>query len=89
MANKKPFVTYITRESYQEYINNQRRSMYISQEFDTYRELKKHLKRLCEINRDADGVSVTRTRRNEWGQWFEYWELNSKGEPYIVKEGWN
>jgi predicted kinase len=62
--------------------------MHITQEFDSYRELKKHLKKICEENTDANGVSVSRSRRAEWGEWFERWELNSSGHPVIIDEGW-
>jgi hypothetical protein len=62
--------------------------MHISQEFDTYRELKKNLKEILEKNVGADGVSVSRSRRAEWGEWFERWELNSKGQPCLLEEGW-
>lgn len=33
-------------------------------------------------------VNVYRSRRGEWGEWFEHWQLNSEGKPVIVKEGW-
>lgn len=88
MAKWKPFVMYMTAESYRDYCNNQRKSMYITQEFNTYRELKKNLKEICEQHTGADGVSVSRSRRNEWGEWFERWELDSNGKPHITDQGW-
>jgi hypothetical protein len=33
-------------------------------------------------------VFVVRSRRGEWGEWFEHWELIN-GKPTIVKKGWS
>ncbi len=54
--------------------------------YPTYEELKKDLKK--RINESPDGVvDVIRTRRGEWGQWFEKWELiNNK--PRLIEETW-
>ena len=54
--------------------------------FATYAELKKNLKTYLTIAHEY--VLVTRSRRGEWGEWFERWEL-IKGKPTIVKQGWN
>jgi hypothetical protein len=40
--------------------------------FKTYAELKKELKRYVLKHGNAH---VTRTRRGEWGQWFEIWKM--------------
>jgi hypothetical protein len=56
--------------------------------FKTYRELLKKLPELIEQNIDPEGLYVLRTRRGEWGEWFERWELIN-GKPKIIKQGWN
>jgi hypothetical protein len=54
--------------------------------FSTYRELKKNMRLL--LKRAADNtVTVSRSRRGEWGEWFEIWQM-CHGEPVIIKEGW-
>jgi len=54
--------------------------------FPTYREFKKNVKELLKSNPN-DCVTVTRTRRGEWGEWFERWELIN-GKPKITKQTW-
>jgi hypothetical protein len=55
--------------------------------YKDYTTLKKNLIKL--INKSWDRtVCVTRTRRGEWGQWFERWVLNENGKPYKTKETW-
>ena len=34
-----------------------------------------------------DEVHVSRTKRGEWGEWFETWGI-SNGKPTIIKQGW-
>lgn len=48
------------------------------QEFSTYRELIKSIP-----NFKTDKFTVFRSRRGEWGEWFEKWEQGK-----IVEEGW-
>ena len=60
-------------------------SLVASGYMDTYREIKKHLKKMLELSNGA--VSIVRTRRGEWGQWFEQWELVD-GKPKITKKTW-
>jgi hypothetical protein len=55
-------------------------------EFDTYAELKKHIAHYIKISHTWS-IDVTRTRRGEWGQWFETWELKD-GKPVMIKETW-
>ncbi|HEY4755770.1 MAG TPA: hypothetical protein VIH28_06935 [Ignavibacteriaceae bacterium] len=68
-----------------------RKSFYVSAEyksFKTYQELKKNLKSLIEENTvDDNEVTITRTRRGEWGEWFEKWRI-TEGKPEKFKEGW-
>tara|TARA_R110000772_G_scaffold17348_5_gene48481 strand:- start:26 stop:307 length:282 start_codon:yes stop_codon:yes gene_type:complete len=92
MANFKPQVTYMTKESLDAYYDSSpyarprpRKSIVI--QFDTYVKLKKELKEICETNIDLTGVQVIRSRRGNWGEWFEVWEL-SNGKPTIAREGW-
>ncbi len=88
MANFKTSVTFTTDESRRDYRNRgYRGSDYIFQRYDTYRELKKNLKQHLEDSED-NTVSVSRSRRWEWGEWFENWGLDSERKPVIVKEGW-
>jgi hypothetical protein len=61
-------------------------SAYINKRYDTYRELKKHIKEHLDICIETH-VTVYRTRR-EWGEWFEHWVLDD-GKPVISNQGWN
>ena len=54
--------------------------------FDTYRELKKNMKLLLQRSNDNE-VFVSRSKRGEWGEWFEYWQM-SNNKPVIFKQGW-
>jgi hypothetical protein len=54
--------------------------------FPTYAELKKHIKELIAQSPDGE-VGVFRSRRGEWGEWFEYWAM-SNGKPIITRKGW-
>lgn len=90
MANFKPQVTYTTSESLREYWNSPsyaRKSMYIVERFKTYRELKKALPQILEKSQDVY-VSVSRSKRAQWGEWYEHWKFNSERKPIIIKEGW-
>jgi len=56
--------------------------------FPTYQELKKHIKELVLENSSEDNeITVFRSRRGEWGEWFEKWCLRN-GKPHKFKEGW-
>lgn len=93
MSRFKPHMSYMTRESLREYLNSgywvKNKSKYITKQYNTYRELKKDLKDACEQNIDDEGVHVLRSKRAEWGEYFEYWKLDNNDKPTIVKEGWN
>jgi hypothetical protein len=87
MSNFKPQIRVITDETQREYRNSfNAKSPYVTIVYNTYRELKKNLKRHLEENLEAE-VSVSRSRRGEWGEWFENWQLIN-GKPQIVKKGW-
>jgi len=87
MSNWKPQITVITRESIRESQNHYgNKSPYLQIRYATYKELKKNLKKHLEENVEAT-VPVSRSRRGEWGEWFENWQLID-GKPQIVKQGW-
>jgi hypothetical protein len=88
MANFKPQVSYITRESQRDYWNGTRKSMTIRGRYKTYRELLKNLPTILEDSID-EYVSVVRSKRGQWGEWFEHWQLDSSRKPVIIKQGWN
>ena len=88
MSNFKPSIFVITEESRRayrnDYANKLRESLHIN--FPTYRELKKQL--LKYVNDSVDNeVTVSRSRRGEWGEYFEKWSLiNDK--LTCTKKGW-
>jgi hypothetical protein len=90
MANFKPQVTYMTSESLHDYRVERYGviSPYKTERFNTYTQLKKALKdRILHEHIGEDEVFVTRSRRGEWGEWFEKWVLINKN-PTIIKKGW-
>jgi hypothetical protein len=88
MSNFKPSIFIITRETQREARDSYgKKNAHRSVVFVTYRELKKHIKQVLLENLE-DTVSVSRSKRGEWGEWFEHWMLID-GKPKIVKEGWN
>jgi len=54
--------------------------------FSTYAEVKRNMKLLLQRSNDNE-VRVSRSRRGEWGEWFEYWSM-SNGKPVITRKGW-
>lgn len=93
MANFKPQVQYISAESLRKWQNagywvKPTPSKSETHVYNTYRELKKDLKRHIERCIEVEGVYVVRSRRGSWGEWFEYWKLDAEGKPYIDREGW-
>jgi len=88
MSNFKPQITIITEESKRDYESSFRKgSPYKHIRYKTYAELKKNLKKHLEESIEFP-ISVNRSRRGEWGEWFEHWVLVN-GKPTIIKEGWN
>jgi hypothetical protein len=55
-------------------------------EYDTYRLLKKAIQIYLKEHTDQE-VFVIRTKRGEWGEWFEYWHWTN-GKAHIRKQGW-
>ena len=76
MPKFKPGFWYKTKES---------KSQWVS--FNTYAELKSNLKGYLEES-EEEYISVFRSRRGEWGEWYEHWELGGNGRPKIIKQGW-
>jgi hypothetical protein len=90
MAQFRPQVTYMTSTSLHDYRVERYRvtSPYKTERFKTYAELKKALKDYILDNHiGEDEVFVTRSRRGEWGEWFEKW-VKINGKPTIIKKGW-
>ena len=81
--SKKPYV--FLNYVYKAWDSNQTES-HDTREFPTYRELLKNLVTLLKEDRE-NIVTVYRTRRGEWGEWFEKWGLLD-GKPVKLKEGW-
>ncbi len=52
--------------------------------YHTYDQIRKDIPKLLS---EHDQVEVTRSRRGEWGEWFERWEL-IEGKPTITKQTW-
>lgn len=91
MSNFKPQVIYMTRESLHDFTVERYAitSPYCRKSFKTYAELKKALKDYILDNHIGDDyVSVHRSRRGEWGEWYEHW-AKVNGKPTIVKQGWS
>lgn len=66
-------------------VDNTKRS-WIGYVYPTYRILVSNIKKhLAESNNNE--LVVYRTRRGEWGEWYEYWSLIN-GKPKITKQGW-
>ena len=55
--------------------------------FPTYRELKRKLVGIMQEH-NVDEVCVSRSLRGEWGEFYEYWRLDSNGKLVMGKSGW-
>jgi len=61
-------------------------------QFKSYAEIKRNMSLL--LDRSIVGgnvqaqVSVSRSKRGEWGEWFEVWQYNNKHKPVIINQGW-
>jgi len=56
--------------------------------FKTYQELKKQIPNLF-VKYGVKSILVLRSRRGEWGEWFERWEMDYRAKPTIIKSGWS
>lgn len=86
MPNFKPQASFATDESIRDYRNGFRKSREITNVYPTYAKLKRALKAMLNASFD-EMVYVSRSRRGEWGEWFEHWTLEN-GRPKKIKEGW-
>lgn len=87
MSNFKPQLTVITNETLRESRSHwQSKSPYQTVQYKTYDELKRNIKKHLEENLEQQ-IPVCRSRRGEWGEWFENWSLID-GKPKIIKQGW-
>ena len=56
--------------------------------YKTYRELVKNLSKVFN-EYGVKSIFVVRSRRGEWGEWTERWEMDHRAKPFIVKSGWS
>ena len=88
MGRFKPQITFKTDESVREYRNGMRKSENIVLVFDKYSTLKSKMKAI--LNESQFGHAfVVRSRRGEWGEWFENWYMDDSGKAIISSEGWS
>ena len=85
----KPSITVTTHESLRDYSNDYSKKLntflYIT--YKTYADLKKDLKRQLVLSVDNQ-LSVSRSRRGEWGEWFENWYMSDDNKPTISRQGY-
>lgn len=55
--------------------------------YDTYRELKSKMAGVMK-EQGVTEVCVSRSKRGDWGEWFEYWYLHDDGSLSKGREGW-
>jgi predicted methyltransferase len=86
MGNFKPGFWVRTEETQRNYRNSssKHQSAYIYAE--TYRKLIPLIKEYLPLSLDGE-ISIHRSRRGEWGEWFEVWRMVN-GKPTIIKQGW-
>lgn len=89
MSKFKPTVEYCDADSIHEYKNRRSHTPYKVVVYDTYAKLKKDIKNIIIENNkySNDEVFVTRSRRGQWGEWFERWDMVN-GKVTVIKEGW-
>ena len=86
MSNFKPFLRWTSEESYRDHKNGFRKYPFMENRYNTYKELKRNIKSALEDSIDNE-VEVIRSRRGEWGEWFERWSI-VQGKPKIIKQTW-
>jgi len=88
MSRFKPQIQFKTDDSVRDYRNGKRKSENITLVFDKYSTLKSKIKAI--LNESQFGHAfVVRSRRGEWGEWFENWYMDDSGKPMIKNEGWS
>jgi hypothetical protein len=55
--------------------------------FDTYANLKKELKKYIGMS-ETNSVQVYRSRRGEFGEWYERW-IMVDNKPKMIDSGWS
>ena len=56
--------------------------------FDTYTKLRGAMRTMMSDSLD-NTIDVIRTRRGEWGEWFERWSINEDNNKLVkIKETW-
>jgi hypothetical protein len=53
----------------------------------TYAEVRRKMAEYLDESQNRE-VYVSRSRRGQWGEWFEYWGFNAERKPVITKQGW-
>lgn len=86
MSNFKPSLRYTSSESKRDHRNGNSKYPFIENRYKTYKELKRDIKSALENSIDNE-VEVIRSRRGEWGEWFERWSI-VEGKPKIIKQTW-
>lgn len=75
--SNKPWASYCNREGKN-----------VDKTFPTYAKLRRAMKAMMSDSID-NVIGVTRTRRGEWGQWFERWAINEQTNKLEkIKETW-
>ena len=87
MSKFKPQATFVTRKGLRDFQNGYRKTRSDVNVYPTYVKLKKNLVEILKST-DDNFVTVVRSKRGEWGEWFEHWQLKND-IPTIVKQGWN
>ena len=58
----------------------------VSHTLPTYEEVKRKMNHFMDDSIN-NNISVYRSRRGQWGEWWEHW-CSVKGKPTIVNQGW-
>lgn len=67
-------------------LSNQANGVLKRFEYKNLRKLRKDMRR--QITQSIDGeIHVARSRRGNWGEWFEVWDMCA-GKPRLLREGW-
>lgn len=83
MSNFKPSFTVIANSNNQHMLDGKTYKDFV---YPTYAELKRKLLGVME-EYSVSEVCVSRSRRGEWGEWFEYWRTVN-GKLRKGREGW-
>lgn len=87
MSRFKPQVTFTTDEGIRQYNNGERKTRSDVNVYPSYARLRYSLQAVLNASFD-EFATVVRSRRGEWGEWYEHWILVN-GKPKKIREGWN